>query len=75
MSKAESQAVGYDAEVSHDDLRNPVVYLTRRADELNQSIASAEAVAAGAKQTAATLREELKQVKAELRAAADELRS
>jgi len=70
MSDAQASATGYDAEVNttagnHDNR----AYLARRVEEIEYGIKSAEAVAAGAKQTAATLRDELRQAKADLKAA------
>lgn len=68
-SDAAAQAVGYDAGVSHEDLRDPIDYLTRRVEDLERGIRAAGAVAAGAKQTMDALRDELKQAKADLRTA------
>ena len=68
-STAQGKAVGYDATVSTADLRDPVDYLAARVDEIEYGIKSAEAVAVGARQTAATLRGELKDAKAALQAA------
>jgi phage shock protein A len=65
---AHGQAVGYDAAVSHNDLRDPRDYLRQRIEDLEHSAEAADAVAAGAKQTAASLRDELKQARADLKA-------
>jgi phage shock protein A len=67
-SSGHAQAVGYDASVSQNDLRDPRAYLAQHIEDLEHSVDAADAVAAGAKQTAASLRDELKQARAALKA-------
>jgi prefoldin subunit 5 len=63
-------AAAHDAAAQTGPPSGPVIeYLATRVDEIQESIETAEEVAAGAKQTAATLREELKKAKADLKAA------
>jgi prefoldin subunit 5 len=67
---AGGSAAAHDAAVQTGPPSDPVIeYLTTRVDEIQEGIETAEEVAAGAKQTAATLREELKKAKADLKAA------
>jgi F0F1-type ATP synthase membrane subunit b/b' len=66
-STGAARAEGFDASVSSEV--GPIEgYLIDRVAEIEYGIESAEKVAAGAKQTAATLRDELKQAKADLKA-------
>lgn len=62
------RAVAHDAEIDREPGSPTGNYLADRVAEIEYGIESAEKVAAGAKQTAATLREELKQARAELKA-------
>lgn len=68
-STGHAQAEAFNASVSTADLSDPVDYLAARVEELTGNIDTAEKVAAGAKATATSLRAELKQVTAELKAA------
>lgn len=63
-----ARAEGFDATVSTTTPGPIEGYLIDRVAEIEYGIESAEKVAAGAKQTAATLREDLKQAKADLKA-------
>jgi hypothetical protein len=64
----EANAEAYDASV-RPATEDEVVYLTTRVDEITASIDKAKAVAAGAKETERSLRDELKTVQAELASA------
>lgn len=66
-SSGHAQAVGYDAYVSQNDLRDPRDYLAQRIEDLEHAVEAADAVASSAKQGAASLREDLKQARAALK--------
>jgi hypothetical protein len=68
-STGKASAEGYDANIDREP-GSPLLdgYLAARVEEIEYGIESAEKVAAGAKQTAAQLRDDLKQAKAALRA-------
>jgi prefoldin subunit 5 len=69
MSEAAASATGHDATVSGAATDAEVEYLATREDELARNIEKTKQVIEGAKRTQLSLRDELKQVSADLKAA------
>lgn len=64
-----ARAEGFDATVSRAATDAEVEYLSTREDELARNIEKAKQVQVGAKETERSLRDELKQVSADLKTA------